>query len=400
MGANQSSPEVAPKLDRSLVTTSSELAPSQQRMPSLDGLRGVAAFVVVLNHCMMLVPIVALAYDGSAHDYHGITWWVTFSPLHVYWAGSEAVAVFFVLSGFVLTRGADRLHFSWRAYYPSRLLRLYAPVAAAIALAWTTVEALPRKASSHSSWWLNSQTHVPTGLRNLTHDLLLVKGAETLLPVLWSLKWEVIFSLILPLAVYGAIRKSSFALVQAVCLIGVTLLGSDSTAAHWGGYWLYLPMFGIGALMARQHERLLIFGNALKGWSGSLVAVAGILLLTLAWTAHAQDRPAYQPAQTAGAALLVFTFGYWNRGRKAGESRLLQWLGRRSFSLYLVHFPIVLGVAFLLESHSRYAFVVAIPVSLLVADRFFRWAEAPSHRLAQSLKSRLKNEPRRTAATA
>jgi peptidoglycan/LPS O-acetylase OafA/YrhL len=112
-------------------------------------------------------------------------------------------------------------------------------------------------------------------------------------------------------------------------------------------------------------------------------------LLTLSWTAHAQSGAAYQPAQACGAALLVFSFGYWNRGRAAGESGALQWLGKRSFSLYLVHFPIVVGTAFLLESHSRFAFVIAIPLALVVADLFFRLVEGPSHRLSQAAKAKL-----------
>ena len=362
-------------------------------MSSLDGLRGVASLIVVVNHCMMLVPAVALAFDGRSQDTHGIVWWMTFTPLHDVWAGSEAVVVFFVLSGFVLTRAADNSRFSWRAYYPSRLLRLYLPVAGALLFALATVAVVSRSLLPGASWWLNYQRHVPVSARNVAHDLVLVKGAEPLLPVLWSLKWEVIFSLLLPVAVYGASRRLGLAIVQAVVLLAITLYGSDSTASTWGGYLLYLPMFGIGALMARQHGVLTAIGSRLNLVVGSVATIAGLVLITLSWTAHHQSAAAYQPAQVVGAALLVFTFGYWSRARAFGELRPLQWLGHRSFSLYLVHFPIVIGTAFMLESHSQLAFLIAVPLAFLVADLFYRFIEGPSHRLSQAVKRKLASRP-------
>ena len=94
---------------------------------------------------MLLFPAVATAFDGRGRDFHGVVWWVTFTPFHILWAGSEAVAVFFVLSGFVLTRAAAGTSFSWRAYYPSRLLRLYLPVAGALVFALVTILVFPRK---------------------------------------------------------------------------------------------------------------------------------------------------------------------------------------------------------------------------------------------------------------
>lgn len=63
------------------------------------------------------------------------TWWLAFTPVHLVWAGTEAVLVFFVLSGFVLAgplpqrARRDR----WATWYASRLVRLYLPVWASLA---------------------------------------------------------------------------------------------------------------------------------------------------------------------------------------------------------------------------------------------------------------------------
>lgn len=358
-------------------------------MAALDGLRGLAAFAVLLMHCMLVVPAALSGFDGTGGR-SGLVWLVTFTPLHIFWAGTEAVFIFFVLSGFVLTRAAESLRFTWRAYYPSRLLRLYLPVAGAIGVAAVLFAVVPETHAANASWWLLDQQSPPLDARNLVHSLVLVRGAG-LLPPLWSLKWEVIFSLVLPLAVYGAARRWRIGLAQTVVLLGLTLLGSDSLSPRHPvqNYLLYLPMFGVGAVMAHQHELLARIGGSLTRATGTLAAALGIVLLTLSWTARDPSGAGYRPAAVLGAALIVFAFGYWKPMRTVAETRPLQWLGRRSFSLYLVHFPIVVCTAILLGSRSRFAFLIAVPLSLLAAHAFFRLVEGPSHRFSQAVKTRL-----------
>ena len=334
---------------------------------------------------MLLIPSVDAASHGSQH--RDLAWWITYTPLHAAWAGEESVVVFFVLSGFVLTRSFDSASFSWRAYYPSRLLRLYLPVFGALLFAAATVAALPRSALGNASNWLNGQRPIPITIHGLAHDAVLLRGPGLLDPPLWSLQWEVIFSLLLPLAVYGASRRLSVALASGVILLAIARTGGNTSGR--AGYLLYLPMFGIGALMLRQHHILAAAGRRLKMWSGSLVVLAGVVLLTLSWTARDQFSTAYRPEQVVGAALLVFAFGYWERGQAFGGSAALQWLGKRSYSLYLIHYPILVGIAYSLGQNSRFTFLIGIPIALVAADGFFRGVEGPSHRLAQKLKRSL-----------
>src|SRR5262249_34360593 len=144
------------------------------RVRSLDGLRGVAALVVVMSHSMLLIPSVDAASLGSHR--RDLAWWFTYTPLHATLASEEAVGVFFVLSGFVLPRAFDRALFSWRAYYPSRLVRLYLPVIGALAFAALTVAFLPRSALGNASVWLQGQRPIPITLNSLFHDGVLLRG--------------------------------------------------------------------------------------------------------------------------------------------------------------------------------------------------------------------------------
>ncbi|MCB9988463.1 MAG: acyltransferase family protein [Rhodospirillales bacterium] len=67
--------------------------PKSQRFHGLDSLRGIAALVVVFNHFYGVIPALASSEN----------WLFSYTPLHTLIAGRQAVIIFFVLSGFVLS---------------------------------------------------------------------------------------------------------------------------------------------------------------------------------------------------------------------------------------------------------------------------------------------------------
>jgi peptidoglycan/LPS O-acetylase OafA/YrhL len=71
--------------------------------------------------------------------------------------------------------------------------------------------------------------------------------------------------------------------------------------------------------------------------------------------------------------------------------------GTISFSLYLVHRPLMIAVAFLLGT-GPVAAVVAIVVSLAVATGFYFVAEKPLHRLSQKIARSVRAESARRDA--
>src|SRR5947209_3137330 len=96
------------------------------RLKELDSVRGLAAATVVLSHTTIVLPIIAKPTFGRPGGE-----WVNalkYSPVHVFFAGYEAVIMFFILSGFVLSlpfhHGAGP---SYREFLIKRIHRIYVP---------------------------------------------------------------------------------------------------------------------------------------------------------------------------------------------------------------------------------------------------------------------------------
>lgn len=369
------------------------------RNRELDALRGLAAVSVLLYHVLALNW--STLQDGvylkpAANPLANL---LIFSPLHVAWLGVEAVFLFFVLSGFVLTKAATRPDFSLPAYYPSRIVRLYGPVLAAIVLAWLSYVLVPHTVGPHTPPAL---APLPTSypLSDILHDATLLGGTSNAIGTLWSLQWEVVFSLALP-AYILLVRR--FPIPATIIALVVCLLGwanNDQATS-------YLPMFFFGALLAQywnQVTRLFRFLTVGRWWSH----VAGVALALLAVTgmtsyfvlgrsleAHGiPARVATIPIVLVGIVLLIVVGTQWRPLSRVLTTRALLFLGTISFSLYLVHRPLMSAVAFLIGTGPVSA-IVTIVVSLAVATGFYYAAERPMHRLSQRIARSVREESAR-----
>ena len=348
------------------------------RISSLDGLRGLAAGIVLIHHASLI-----------AEPWLDPAGWalLTQSPLKLLLAGSEAVMVFFVLSGLVVTLPALRPGFSWARYFPARLVRLYVPVIAALAAATLLVRLVPRDASTmpEDSWMQDAQaTHVSAA--DVLSQMTLLRSDYPIDNVLWSLRWELFFSLLLPVYVWLALRVRRFAVPVAALTIVLMFLGRASGNSALA----YLPVFLLGTLIAVRFSELRDWAarpqvrRALPG-----VAVVACVLLISSWlarplTAGTVAADLLWALAAAGAALLVILAVVWPPAQSALGTRPMQWLGRVSFSLYLVHAPILATLCYLLGAEQWWlACLVGVPLSLAVAAAFHALVERQSQNLAR-----------------
>lgn len=169
------------------------------RLNQLDGLRGVAALSVVVYHFVCaFVPSVT---DPGATALNGPGEVV----LRFLFSGSFAVAIFFVLSGFVIANSAAGRRQPFLVSASIRYLRLALPAAASVLLAWLLLRAMPdavRQLDAISpSWWFKWTYQdpipgLPTALRDGLLDNFLTGGSQ-FNNVLWTMRIELIGSLLL-----------------------------------------------------------------------------------------------------------------------------------------------------------------------------------------------------------
>jgi peptidoglycan/LPS O-acetylase OafA/YrhL len=372
------------------------------RLRSLDGLRGLAAVVVAVHHALLCLAPLSLVYLAPNEVARGSrTWWVAFTPLHAVWAGGEAVYLFFVLSGLVLARSwIDGPSGTWYAYYLKRLPRLYLPAAASVGVALATMWAVERTSVGDISGWLGSHHAGVTGPQVLD-DLSLVRGPPGWTnSALWSLRWEVVFSLSLPVWIaLGSIVKKwrfqAFGIAVALYLAVVPFQEAD-----WTAYRHFMAIFFVGVTLATMRRMIPRFlERAMRARSTGLWgALAFVLLTTWRWTrpglglAGPRDWHTYvlaldQLTVLAAAILAIVLSVESPLWRRALESPPLQYLGSRSYSLYLVHEPVVVAYSYSRRGHPTLTglLFVALPLAVLLSEVFYRVVEQPSIRCARWL---------------
>ncbi|HEU4867448.1 MAG TPA: acyltransferase family protein, partial [Actinomycetota bacterium] len=141
-----------------------------------------------------------------------------------------------------------------------------------------------------------------------------------------------------------------------------------------------------------ERDRLKQFGGwisdrQLGGAIWAALALVALVLLNsnwnlLAYTMDSERLAVFLPTARAlilvGACMAMFISieGPWRRWL---DTPVLQWLGSRSFSLYLVHWPVIVTVAVVLGGQPSIllSLAVAVPVFLLATEIFYRLVENP-----------------------
>lgn len=356
------------------------------RLHSLDGLRGLAALIVLVHHAMLTFPALASPYLDEFATADGWTYWLAYTPLHAFWEGQAAVYVFFVLSGLVLTlpvisRGRA---FSWVAYYPQRLIRLYVPVWAGVALGVIWLVLVPR-AAEMGSLWLEKRAVEPE-LWRVLRDVTLIAGPGGLVSPLWSLRWEIIFSILLPLFVFIGIKLARFRWV----LLGLSIATIAVGGATGVEALLFLPMFMLGVVLATVLPEIVDGARRMPRSVAIVLTIAAPVLLVSPWLARPLGidvvSGVLEGVAAIGALFAVYAAIAVPYVRRFLSTRVMQWFGLVSFSLYLVHEPVIITSAYFFgDGNLLLAAVVGIAVSIPLAWVFYRVVEVPSHMLARKV---------------
>ena len=351
------------------------------RETALDGLRGLAATAVVLRHGFNAV---SMPPDLRRQ--------LLESPLALFLNAQGAVQLFFVLSGYVLAmslaRSAGRR--SVPRFFIRRVFRIHPPYMFAVLFAWCAsffyVQTDP---GAGLTVWLRESTAVHIGAGPLALAMLFPGEASGQLTVGWTLTVELIFSFLLPLLILFAVRVHWSALLIAALL---PLQLPLSFRVLWYGI-----DFALGVVAYLHREALVGFVRALPVPAAAVAGVAALALLCapmlLGWHSGvlgvlaAGFDPASIVLMAAGAFGLIVLVLARPGAMRALSLPPLRFLGRVSYSLYLLHHTILLLIAPITPRPADF-FVLTpllLVVSLGVAELSYRWIELPSIALGRRL---------------
>ncbi|RIJ46517.1 acyltransferase [Clavibacter lycopersici] len=301
-----------------------DAALARPSLPSLTGLRWVAAFVVFAYHVRNTGY-----FSGHAQD----------AMSAVFGAGATGVSLFFLLSGFVLA-WSDRPGRGIVSFWRHRLARIYpvhlVTLVAALLLAAGTLPAI-RTGDPHA----------------VVADALLVSSWKADWwqagnPVSWSLTCEAFFYLVFPLVIPLLRRARADLLIAAavllatVVVVGPVISAAEGLPVFWYAFPLTrLPEFLLGVVLA-----LLLRSGA---WRGARLVPA--IVLALVGYAAAAAWPG-SPFGTAGFTIVGFALLVTALARAdvAGRrtvlaTRPLVALGVLSFPFYMAHLLVVQTIA-------------------------------------------------------
>ncbi len=347
-----------------------------KRMTVIDALRGVAALAVILPHSV-----------GFFESLESPSW-----PVRFFFSLSDmghcGVDVFFVLSGFVIASSLSGALITWRFFLNfalRRSIRLDPPYWVAIALMFGYLF-LRSLVSGQSSGY-------PPVMQTITHFFYLqdLLGWGDINPVFWTLCIEIQFYL-------------AFCLSLALVSYFARLWPSWSRLLYglvFGGFWSLSLAIRAGLIDLRLPSGLFPFfwyefllGAFIWWYLAKIISIRWVLIFTAIWIATALLGRLDSHSITAAVTACVILWFSWREQLFSGLSNpALQYFGRISYSLYLVHVPVVLtfmGIRTRLNADSALVslalFAIAILASVFVAHCLHLLVERPSTELAKRLK--------------
>lgn len=386
-----------------------------KRLNELDSLRGMASFSVMIHHCLISYGVFFSAYlfNKSSHPIVNI---LAFSPLHILWAGHEAVIFFFLLSGFVLALPfVNNRNFKYENFVIKRFCRIYVPYAICIILSLIAFELLDSSHTENLSSWFNNMWQHPLELKELVSFVFLF-GVHTseLDTTTWSLVHEMRISLFLPFILIlmkrSRFRKFiliSFIIYLAALLVFYYTLHIQNLHVKYDlihssrDTFYYTGFFVAGALLAKYMPLLEKWYYKLSSNMKISLFAVGILLYLIEWLLPHLGYLKYNSSAFTeisvnfivdwcigiGVAILIIISLNSTLIKDFLEKKVLIYLGEISYSLYLIH-PIVLliYVHFARGTFFLYTILLFVPIiSLLAAHFMHRYIEVPSIKLGKKL---------------
>jgi peptidoglycan/LPS O-acetylase OafA/YrhL len=338
-----------------------------EKITYLDGLRGIAAVNVMIMHFfMVLIP--AMVYGNQTKSHLGnLELFFSGSPLDLIGAGDFSVCIFFVLSGLVLTqkyfktKEIDVIKSSAFRRYPRLLIPVFATILLSFILSslgifhFYTETVKISSINNSANYWINYMTFTPNfvdAVQQALYNTFFVGGFIIYDPVLWTMNFEFFGSiLVFSMAFLFGSRNNRwiFYLAAAIFL-----------------FRSYLLAFIIGMILSDMYSNnkpLFKISNKHIKW---ILLLSGLFLGSYPVSELPNDsiyrflnndliQNSYIFYHIIGASLIMLVLLNSKRLQKLFYSSIPAFLGKISYSLYLLHFLVI-------SSFTSAIFLVLYPI--------------------------------------
>jgi peptidoglycan/LPS O-acetylase OafA/YrhL len=370
-----------------------------ERIAAIEGLRAWLAWTVVLYHVVQVTGLTRTTLAGHLLSI----------------AAADAVRIFIIISGFVIAGLVLTRREAWWRYITRRAFRIFPAYLIALAVGAGSMY-LARDAVAALAWgdatyftyddfirdsiqsveaapWAHAMLHL-TLLQGVVSDDVIPLSQTSMLGPAWSLSLEWQFYLIAPAFIWMLLQPR-----WRLLAVGLVVAGAVADRFELFGHYI-LP----SALPASGHFFLvgiasrLAFDRLQNTPALPLALILGLVGLGLLFRA---TLPLF-----AWAAFIVFLISEsrwrdglarWTgvAGRALLSSAPARALGSRSYAVYIVHWPIVQTMLYLLLPLGSFSpgetlcllLVAVIPATFVASDLMYRFVERPMIRLGARLAS-------------
>jgi peptidoglycan/LPS O-acetylase OafA/YrhL len=357
---------------------------------TLEILRGLAAFYVVINHARGALII----GGGELSDLIPFEQWsllrkVYYGLLQLTSLGPEAVIVFFVLSGLSIAHSLKH-NISILAFYKKRLIRLYLPYIVALIYAALTFSLINETINLDQPSVFDS---VSAFIKNLFY---MPNGA--LIPQFWSLPLEVIFYILAPVILFSNKTIKYYYLFSILAFIS-SFIYSISNIQHSfvltkflldNNIYFALGIFAYKNISLFEKYKQLFKTRTL--WLLSLILIPSMILINHKFGYFNKITFSLAAIYSIGLVGVFLT--------NPIKSPIFQYIGKISYTLYVSHFATILLTLYILHKLNivdgnaqilnPYIWLISIPMSVLVAVPLYYIGEYPTTKLLKHIRSKNK----------
>ncbi|MCX6795316.1 MAG: acyltransferase [Candidatus Falkowbacteria bacterium] len=374
----------------------------------LDGLRGVAALMVVFNHFFTaFYPALYFGLATPENLKNPFQIFIAGSVFNIFYNGNFAVCIFFVLSGYVLSRKFFHEKKSNIAISGAikRYPRLLVPVLSSLLLVfifasfnWFSNQAVGP--ISGSRWFENLFSSSPDFLKIIKQAFVgsLFQHQSSYNIVLWTMTYEFFGSMMVFgfIGFFGQTKKR----YPLYLLFSLILFRSY--------YWAFLLGIMLSDLEANykyhlekiKNKKIIIYSLIILGiFLGSYPSQIPIDGTSYAFLRIIETKELFIILHTIGALMIMLALLSSEKIQKVLENKYFYFLGKISFSMYLIHLIIICSFSSYLFLQLKnflpydFSFLVTFILSMIVifitSSLFYRLVDRKSIKFSHFLSDKI-----------